>query len=142
MFIRNKPSLSSEIKEIFFRCLKFGPAIKTVPRRFLISLRAYCYLRISLKSNLFKFMISDSISLCFPTKCSVWTWCSVSCFQSSLEIGWFQKKENWQQELLMSPKANSYSARLIEIVQSSAIVSVELDKLCKSQIRFGVKKKR
>lgn len=53
-----------------------------------------------------------------------------------------KKKENWQQELLMSPKANSYSARLIEIVQSSAIVSVELDKLYKSQIRFGVKKKR
>lgn len=41
----------------------------------------------------------------------------------------------------MSPKANSYSARLIEIVQSSAIVSVELDKLCKSQIRFGSRRK-
>lgn len=41
----------------------------------------------------------------------------------------------------MVPKANSYSARLIEIVQSSAVVSVELDKLYKSEKIWGQEEK-
>lgn len=42
----------------------------------------------------------------------------------------------------MSPKANSYSARQIEIVQSSAIVSVESNKLYESDKIWGQKKKK